>query len=328
MPNAPGGIDHPVTHPRTAAVIAVCAASALLAGADDRAPLRFAWPARAVADVELTDERSVGDERRVVVMVMRMTVEPDGATRRRIVRLSDVRLVSVDGSAPGETDPAPVLIAVGRVMKATTPTFVVSADGRFDGVRDLERLSGAVQAAAGFPTMFENIEAFRTVLSELAAEDWDAWVGAWRGERLAPGESFDDLREEIVGGATVPVRTRRRGLPPSVPDGRTRLEALTIFPSEAVKEYADGFLIDMAREARELGDDDPVASVRFLERAHYSPMVETRTVELETATMRPYLAERSRAFTATAGRHVVEGRERRTHRFTWLSDRDATAGTP
>jgi hypothetical protein len=92
---------------------------------------------------------------------------------------------------------------------------------------------------------------------------------------------------------------------------------VVVFPSESVRRYTSGFLIDMAREAKELGDDDPVASARFLERAQFSPVTETLTADLETATMRPLLVERTRTFSAVARGHWVVGSERRAHRFTW-----------
>jgi hypothetical protein len=113
---------------------------------------------------------------------------------------------------------------------------------------------------------------------------------------------------------------------PAVGDtwGRARLDASTIHSSESVKDYTAGFLIDMAREAEELGDD-PVASRTFLAHARYSPVTETFRVELDPATMRPFLAEHARSFHAVNGKHRVEGLERRTHRFTWVTE-DAGAG--
>ena len=76
-----------------------------------------------------------------------------------------------------------------------------------------------------------------------------------------------------------------------------------------------------ALEARrkELGDKDPVASVRFLESAQYGPLTQTLTVEMQAATMRPLFAERTRSFSAVKGKHRVDGLERRTHRFTWVN---------
>ena len=256
------------------------------------AALRFAWPEHSEAQVELTDERSVGDESRTIVMTMRLCVEPDVGTDRVVVRLSDARIKSIDGSSPGDTDPAHTLLAVGRVMKNLTPTMVISHDGRYLETRDLDRLVHDVLTAAGLPSLPVGSDAFASLLSDVAAEDWSTWVEAWLGK----GQESNDLR------------------------ARTRLTASAVDSSDAVRMYTKGFLIDLAREAKELGDNDPVASERFLEKADYSPMTTTLTAELETATMCPVFAERTRTFSAVKGKHNVEGRERRTHRFTWAAD--------
>jgi len=292
----------------------------LLVGTVLVAALRFAWPAHAEAQVELTDERTVGDESRTIVMTMRLRVEPDAGGDRLVVRLSDAKLASIDGASAADTDSARTLLAVGRVMKSITPTMVVDPNGRYLETRDVDRLTREVLAAAGLPSLPVGFDAFSQMLSDVAAEDWSAWVGAWVGNQLAVGESTESVKDMQLRGGLVPVRLTRRGLTPSVPDGRTRLEASAVYPSESVRQYTRGFLIDLAREAKELGDDDPVASVRFLDKARYSPLTETLTVELETATMRPLFAERTRSFSAVKGKHKVEGRERRTHRFTWVAD--------
>jgi hypothetical protein len=282
-----------------------------------RPALRFAWPAHGDATVELTDERSVGDESRTIVMTMRLRVEREAGGDRFIVRLSDARLVSIDGRSAGAADPKHTLLAVGRVMKSVTPTMVVDRDGRFLETRGTDRMVLSVLQAAGFSDLPPSLTPFAHLLSDVAAEDWSTWVGAWVGDRLGPGESNEAERDMLLNGSIVPVRLKRSGLPPSEPHGRTRLEASAVYAAESVRDYTSGFLVDLAREAKELGDDDPAASLRFLQSAHYGPMTQTLTVELETGTMRPLFAERLRTFSATKGRHKVDGRERRAHRFTW-----------
>jgi len=199
----------------------------------------FAWPAHTEAQVELTDERSVGEESRTIVM-----------------------------------------------------TMVISRDGRYLETRDLDRLVHGVLSAVGLPSLPVGSDAFASLLSDVAAEDWSTWVGAWLGK----GEESND------------------------PHARTRLTASAVDSSDAVRMYTKGFLIDLAREAKESGDNDPVASERVLEKAVYSPMTTTLTAELETATMRTVFAERTRTSSASKGKHKVEGRERRTHRFRWVAD--------
>lgn len=279
--------------------------------------LQFAWPERGDALVELTDERSVGDESRTIVLTMRLHVEPDREADRLIVRLGDAQLVSIDGQSAAAADPQHTLIAVGRVMKSVTPTMVIGHDGKFLATRDTDRMLVDVLQAAGFPALPPALDAFTRLLNDVAAEDWSAWVGAWIGDGLAPGAASDVGRDMVLGGTRVPVQLKRRGLQPSASGGHTRLSAQAVYPSESVRNYTAGFLTDLAREAKELDDFHPDITLRFLQSANYSPLTQTLTVELETATMRPVFAERLRTFSASKGRHKVEGRERRTHRFTW-----------
>jgi hypothetical protein len=273
------------------AVAAACWCAA--AGAQsDRPTLRFAWPAHGAARVEITDERSVGAESRTVVMTMRLRVEPDGDSDRFLVRLSDAKLVSIDGRTASNADPARTLLAVGRVMKSVTPTMVVARDGRFIEARDTARMTHDVLREAGFPEIPPGFSVFERFLTGVAAEDWGAWVESWIGQPFVPVE----------------------------PGGRAHLETFAVYPSSAVRSYTSGFLIDLAREAKELGDKNPQASLRFLESAEYGPMKESRSLDVESATMRPLLAERVRTFSATKGSHTVDGKERRTHRFLWETE--------
>jgi hypothetical protein len=279
--------------------------------------LRFAWPVRGDATIELSDERSVGDERRSVVIEMHLHVEPDATSDRLVLRFSDARIVSVDDVPIASVNPAGMRIAVARVMRIATPTILVDRDGRYAESRDLDGVARGVLAAAGFPGMPPGLDSFKNLLRDAASGDWYAWVGAWLGSRLKPGEWTRTESTWELDGTRVPVKAARRGLSSSGAAGRTRLEVQAVYPSESVRRYTGGFLIDMAREAKELGDDDTVASARFLEHAQFSPVTETLTVDLETATMRPILAERTRTFSAVARGHWVSGSERRAHRFTW-----------
>ena len=282
--------------------------------------LRFAWPSRGEAIVELTDEREVGGDARSVVIEMRLHVEPDAGSDRVVLSFSDARIVSVDHLEVARADPAGIRVAVARVMKRATPAIVVDREGRFVEARDTERVAREVLAAAGFPGFPSGLESVKGLVRDVAREDWSAWVGSWLGPGLEPGEWTRTESEWDLEGERVAVRATRRGLPSDGAAGRTRLQASATYPSEAVRRYTSGFLVDMARDAKELGNDDTVLSARFLERAQFGPVTETVTVELETATMRPHFAERTRTFSAVARGHWVSGSERRAHRFTWSPD--------
>lgn len=279
-----------------AATVAVALGAVLAARAEESRPLVFAWPAPAEATVELTDYRSVGDDARTIVMTMRLAVRADAGTGRLVVSISGGRLVSIDGTTPGETDPAHVLLASGRLMKAFAPAMIVAADGGFVGLADPDRIAAEMLAAMGAPRAPAGSRAVADVFEQVAREDWNAWAGAWVGMTVTSGED----------------------------PGRVRLDATAVRDSDAVRASTAGFLIDMAREAQELGDD-PATSEKFLASARYSPVTETLRVELDPATMRPFVAVRERTFHAVSGRHRVDGVMRRTHRFAWTAD-DAGGG--
>jgi hypothetical protein len=282
--------------------------------------LRFAWPAEAEARVELTDVREIGDESRAIVMTMRLRVAPDAATGHVVARLSDPQLVSINGKSAGTPDPTPTLLDTAGMMACITPTMVVDRDGRYLETQELERMTRDIWGVAGLPVPPGAAESFGRLLSDVAAEDWNAWVGAWIGNALAVGESAETERTMSLRGGARRVRLTQRALAPSSPDGRTKLEASAVYASEVVRLSTRGSLIDLAREAKILKGNDPAASERFLEEARYSPLTDTLNVELETATMRPLVAQRARTYAAAHGKLKVEGRETRTHRFTWVAD--------
>jgi len=296
------------------AILALAGAAPAPDGAGEP-DLRFGWRGGDTARVTLTDERRLGGTLRSSGISMRLTVGPDGPTERLVIRFSDRRVASGDQRSIASADPESIGVAVARVLAQATPAFVVTAEGDFVQARDLDATAREVMAASQFPAMPSAPRAFGEVLAELAEEDWSAWVALWRGERLAPGAWLANEATVSFHGEPVRVTLTRRGLEPGAA-GRVRMEAVAVYPSDAVRSYTSGFLLDLAIQAKELGDD-PEVNARFLERASFSPVTEKLTVDLEAATMHPLVVERERTFSAVAGKHWVEGRERRVHRFEW-----------
>lgn len=283
-------------------------------------PLRFAWPIPSSARVEITDERRLGDERRSTVLELTLTAARDGDSDRTVVRFRDARITRIDGAPADRADPSSVAAAVARVMKRAIPTMVIDRDGSYLESRDLDRVAQELFEAAGVPLPFLARDATRALLTDAAAMDWNAWVGAWLGVQLAQGDWVSQTGETEIDGERVPVKVTRRGLGAGSQPATTRYSLDLLYPSDAVRHYTSGFLVDMARGAGELAEDH-VANLRFLEGAVFSPLSETITIELETKTMRPLSVERMRSFQANAGRHQVQGRERRAHRFVWVEGR-------
>lgn len=306
----------------TTLILALLAGAAQTGAASDRPQLRFAWPARASALIELTDRRSVGDSSREIRIEMRLTVAPDAETGGLLLRFSDARIVSVDGRSPRSVGPESLDLAAARVLRVATPDFVVSRSGDFVECRELLRTVGDVRGSAGLPETTMGAASFAALVREAAASDWTSWAEVWSGDRLAPGEWTRTRRDMDLDGRPVEVEVVRRGLDPSGRPGCERFRLSTEYPSAVVRSYTSGFLIDMAREAKEL-EMDVATNTRFLDRATYGPMTEELTAELEAATLRPISIERVRRFSATAGRHRVEGVESRVHRFSWEPDRSS-----
>lgn len=293
------------------------ALAALVLAADPHVPLRFAWPERAAAIVELTTERRVGDRSLTLVVHTRLEVAPDAAPGYRGIRFSSPVVVSIDGipfeKARKDTD----AYDVARVVKSMTPSFVVDDAGRYLEARETDRMIHEVLAALGLPGLPFGMSAFAGLVGEVAPRDWQAWVELWIGDRLLPGEWTRMDRVMPFDGALAPVKLVRKAVPPLGGAGRTRLVLEAEYPSDVVRSYTAGVLVELAIEAERLGDDVR-ANTKWIEKAAYSPVEETITAELETATLRPIFVERVRSFFAENDGFRVEGRERRVHRFEWL----------
>ena len=274
--------------------------------AEQRRPLRFGWVAGSAAVVELTSERRIGSLRQSTVVRMRLRVLPDTPAGGLVVELSHPEILAAEGTP----------LDAARVLGRITPSFAVDASGRFAGDREADRMVREVLAAAGFPAPPMGAEAFADLVRQVAPSDWQAWVELWIGDAMIPGEWTRTDRVALFEGAIVPAKRIRRRLEPSGSGGSSHLLEVE-YPSEGVRHYTVGVLLDLAVEAKRLGDD--VRSNRnWIRGARFSPVTETITAELEDATMRPRVVTRERSFFAENDGFRVEGRERRVHRFSWI----------
>ena len=293
------------------------ALAALVLAADPHVPLRFAWPERASAIVELSTERRVGDIALSVVVRSRLDVTPEAPPGHRLLRFHDPAIVSIDGVPFAKARPDTEASDVARVVRSMTPSFVVDDAGRYLEARESDRMIREVLAVLGRPGLPFGMSAFSGLVGEVAPRDWQAWVELWIGDAQLPGEWTRLDRVMPFDGALAPVKLVRKAVPPLGGAGRTRLVLEAEYPSDAVRTYTTGVLIDLAVEAERLGDDVR-ANRKWIEKAAFSPVEEAITVELETATLRPLYVERVRSFFAENDGFRVEGTERRLHRFEWL----------
>ncbi len=299
---------------REALFIAMLAQVAVTVEPPATEPLRFAWPVPSSATVDLLVERRVGSTFRSIEVRMRLDALPE-SEGRTLVRLHDPRILTIDGVPFARARKDTESYDVARILRAITPSFVVGDGGEYLEDREIGRVVRAVLAEAGFEGRPLAMEAFEELVSRVGPSDWHAWTELWLGSTLAPGDGVRTREIVVFEGDLVPVTIVRKALEPGGA-GRMRLETTAEFPSEAVRSYCVGFLLDLAVAADELGDD-VVANRRFANEARFSPVIETVAASLEPKTLRPLEVDRTRSFWAVGGKHTVEGRERRRHRFEW-----------
>lgn len=197
------------------------ALAALLAAAPSPAPItpRFAWPERFHAQVT---ERALSrfverDSGQRVTRQYTLTVEPRGAERWLV---------------PGELKVSPPTF---QEVFPALPTVVIDASGRFLRAEvPPELLDGApeLKAQASEPGMTPGKlnklrEALRQRLQDEARQQWDAWVGRWRGRTLRPGteeKRKTSLTSSQLTGVSVEAeeRVRVEGPVPCEPGGAAR----------------------------------------------------------------------------------------------------------
>ena len=159
--------------------------------------LKFAWPERieAVVETERSKEQREGTtvkKKSLVKARYRMQVEPHA--KGRILRFTQHEILEpkVDG-LPAQD--------VAQLLTSLSPSFVITTDGEFAGVQDIEALTATIEkmvapirkeaAGTGIDEMLKGItsEAFLAAASQ---QEWDALVGNWVGAELRPRvENFE-----------------------------------------------------------------------------------------------------------------------------------------
>ena len=258
-------------------LVCVSSCSSIWAASEAANPLRFAWPVPATARVEISDERALGDRRRSIVLAATLRADRDGESDQMLLRFEGARLVSIDDVAADRADAGSIARAVAEVMKHALPTMVIARDGSYVESRDLDRVIKEIFESAGVPFPFEIRDAMQELLTDVAAQEWNSWVTAWVGLRLAPGDWTRESRDVEVAGVTLPAVVTWRALGTGAEVGTSRYELTMIHPSDSVRHYTSGFLVDMARQAGELGED-PVINLQYLKKATFSPLTERITI--------------------------------------------------
>jgi hypothetical protein len=137
------------------------------------------------------------------------------------LRMQHMQVLMVNGETADSPALRGQLASMNALAAAAAPTFLVSMEGEYLGIANLDQSLDVVEkstALAG-PGMESAREAMRSpqmraMLEQAAGGYWNAWAGAWLGLQLAPGEHLERTVEiELPGGATmkVPFTLSHRG---------------------------------------------------------------------------------------------------------------------
>lgn len=180
-----------------------------------RVDVKFGWrpPCRLPA---LQDKDKNGQRMRAS---FDLVLEP--VLDRLTLRMQHIQVVMVNGEPADAPALRDQLASVNALAEAVAPTILVSMEGEYLGVVDLERNLDVVEklstlGGTGMDMARKLMRGpqMRAMLEEAAGAYWNAWTGAWLGLQLAPGEHLERTLEiELQGGATmkVPVAVSHRG---------------------------------------------------------------------------------------------------------------------
>jgi hypothetical protein len=215
--------------------------------------LTFQWPAPVrVAVTEKTVKGGIGA---TLGYNLSARVVEGG---RLAVRLTDIQFKELGGQ--DLRNPAlrkqlePTLKA-----SATLPTLVISPEGTFAGVRDVDESLRTMAAASKAKSAAEKralaammkSPQMRALLQQNAAELWNIWVGLWAGSDLEPGQTRSLSQDTPLPDGSVierPLRVTHHG--PAGPPGHVHLSfesTVEVTPrTSSLKGFIDGMLQDLA----------------------------------------------------------------------------------
>jgi hypothetical protein len=188
---------------------------AQVTGEPKRLDVKFAWrpPCRIPA---LQDTDKNGQRMRAS---FDLVLEP--LRDRLALRMQHMQVLTVNGQPADSPALRGQIASVNALAAAAAPTFLVSMEGEYLGLADLDRSLDIVEKSTALsgPGMEGAREAMRSpqmraMLEQAAGGYWNAWAGAWLGLQLGPGEHLSRTAEvQLPGGATmtVPFTINHRG---------------------------------------------------------------------------------------------------------------------
>jgi hypothetical protein len=232
--------------------------------------LTFRWPSPVrVAVTEKVVKGGIGATLRYDLSVRAV----EGG--RLAVRLTDLHFLELGGQ--DLRNPA-VRKQLEPTLKAAAafPTMLISPDGIFADVRDLDETLRAMAAASkpksaaekrAMAAMVKSPQ-MRALLKQNSAELWNVWVGLWAGADLEPGRTRELSQEmPLPDGAVIerPLRVIHHG--PAGPPGHVHLSfesTLEVMPrTRSLQHFMDGMMQDLNAAAGRPIPRELVESVRM-----------------------------------------------------------------
>ncbi len=280
----------------------------------------FDWPVPGTVNVAESAVKDGKQARTTYTLVVTRSPE-DGSLR---IDYEDFEFVEIEGL--DLSDPAVLqALAPTLALGAAIPTIVVSPDGEYFGVTDLDGMiedsvsilkaidsetvdDERVEQVRGFLKAPQVMEALQTKIGDY----WNTWVGYWIAWDIPPSEASESEGVIPMGDVEVPCRIIREHLGVDPEDGtqvRLRMQSL-VEGDEAGRtlvEAVGGLFGHMA-------EDVPLDDIGYVDAA----MTTTFTVTTDPRTLKPVAAlfDKKVILTEKGGTQRTS-EDRREYTFTW-----------
>ena len=269
-------------HKLAPVVTALVVLTASPVAAQERATLKFAWPAGAEAAVTVTSSTTASVMGQSTSMdgtlQYRLTTEADGDGL--VLRYSDYVFDAVGADQLIESgDPEELT----RVLSNTQSDIRIEATGQFAGLRDYEATRASLdallapqrealdaQGMGGILDDFVDASLSEQAMTDAAEFQWNQMVGFWAGRTLSVGEPVrvpSQMAFPLIANAPVELQTELRLVGTvDCPEGTGATRCLELASSsspdaEELRNLMDVFMAEMSEQAGGMGLEIGVTSM-------------------------------------------------------------------
>jgi hypothetical protein len=249
-----------------------------------------------------------------------VTVTPAPDRKRLAVRLTGMQFVDVGGRDARDPEMRKML-AGALQMAAAIPTVLITREGEFDDVTDVDRMIDEVARIGSMPAgqraavvkMMKSPQ-MQPLIKERSADFWNVWVGMWAGAELEPGRTIDlSVPMALPGAAPVdrPLKVTHHG--PAGPPAHVRLSFESRLDGDGTTKALQGFVGSLLQqmETAEGAKVGPEMFERF-------QMVSAGEVVTDPATLRPVSARtEKRVVVKVKGQPPQSQVESHEYTFAW-----------